>query len=284
MKKTHSPLRYPGGKKRLAGVISQICLDNKINGHYVEPFAGGASVALHLLFENRVKKITINDMDRSIYAFWHSVLNHADEMYGYIDKTPINIKNWKKQKRIQADKENAPLLELGFSTLFLNRTNFSGVITGGPIGGTRQKGKYKLDCRFNKEDIINRIKKISKKKRRISLSDSDCLELIKEPQKESDKIFYFDPPYYLKGRYLYLNYYKPSHHEKLASTIRNMKNTPWIVSYDDTEEINRIYSWVRQKKYFNLKHFANKTKEGKEVLFFNRDLILRDGLFENARI
>ena len=82
----YSPLRYPGGKNKLSKFISKICIDNNINGHYVEPYAGGASVALHLLIENRIKKITINDYDRSIYAFWHSVLWDTNKLCGLIEK------------------------------------------------------------------------------------------------------------------------------------------------------------------------------------------------------
>ena len=154
----YSPLRYPGGKKKLAKFIAKLCIDNKISGHYVEPYAGGASVALFLLFNKYVSEITINDKDRSIYAFWHSVLNDTSRLCKLIEKTDINVKNWRGQREIQKNKEKADLLELGFSTFFLNRTNHSGIIDGGIIGGVRQKGKYKINCRFNKKELIVRIK------------------------------------------------------------------------------------------------------------------------------
>ena len=149
--KFYSPLRYPGGKNKLAKFVALICEKNNINGHYIEPYAGGASVALFLLFNDYVKEITINDVDKSIYAFWHSVLYNTDELCELIQKTEINIDNWKKQREIQKNKEAATLLDLGFSTFFLNRTNFSGVINGGVIGGLKQWGKYKIDCRYNKK-------------------------------------------------------------------------------------------------------------------------------------
>ena len=151
---TYSPLRYPGGKNRLAPFIGKICFDNKITEHYVEPYSGGASVALFLLFEGFVEKITINDKDRSIYAFWYSVLNQSEELCNLIEETPITINEWKKQKEVQKNTDNVTLLELGFSTFFLNRTNRSGIIKAGVIGGYKQENIYKLDCRFNKEDLI----------------------------------------------------------------------------------------------------------------------------------
>ena len=281
MKKFYSPLRYPGGKSRLAKLISQICLDNKIKGRYVEPFCGGASVALYLLFEDKFKKIIINDLDKSIYAFWYSVLNNNDKLCKMVEETKIDIENWKKQKSIQKNKNkyesNKFLVKLGFSTLFLNRTNFSGIIRGGPLGGLDQRGKYKLDCKFKKEMIIKRIKEIAKRKDRIELYNLDCLELIKKIQKKYSKktIFYFDPPYYLKSPDLYMNYYTYEDHKKLASAIKNMKNMHWIVSYDNNEKIKFLYRWVKKKKEFSLKHFVNRIKNGKEVLFFENNLVLK---------
>lgn len=277
----YSPLRYPGGKNRLSKFISKICVHNNINGHYIEPFAGGSSVALHLLLEKKVNEITINDFDKSIYAFWHSVLNNTSKFCKLIEKTPITMDEWKKQKEIQKNKNKVSLLKLGFSTLFLNRTNFSGIITGGPLGGIKQKGKYKIDCRFNKNEIIKRIRKIAQKKDKINLYNLDALDLIDKIKKESSNkktIFYFDPPYYLKGSTLYLNSYTDKDHKKLSEAIKKIKNTYWIVSYDNTKEINKLYSWVKNKEFFNLKHFAYNPKEGKEVLFFKDSLIVENTL------
>ena len=277
----YSPLRYPGGKNRLSKFISKICVDNDIDGHYIEPFAGGASVALYLLIEKKVNEITINDFDKSIYAFWYSVLKNTTKLCKLIEQTPITIDEWKKQKEIQKNKNKKKysILKLGFSTLFLNRTNFSGIITGGPLGGIKQTGNYKIDCRFNKKEIIKRIKRISQEKDKINLYNLDALELIQKiKQKSSVKktIFYFDPPYYLKGSTLYLNSYTDRDHKNLSEAIKKIKNIYWIVSYDNTNEINKLYSWVEKKEYFNLKHFAHHTKEGKEVLFFNENLIVEN--------
>ncbi len=272
----YSPLRYPGGKNKLAKFIALICEKNNINGHYVEPYAGGASVALFLLLNNYISEITINDIDRSIYAFWYSVLNDTEKFCKLIKKTEISIENWKKFKEIQRYKEKVSLLELGFSTFFLNRTNFSGVINAGVIGGIEQKGRYKINCRFNKQNLINRIKKIAEHKDKIHIYNLDAMELVKKIQKKSKKmqtIFYFDPPYYLKGKSLYLNYYKYDDHKKVSDEIKKMKNSRWIVSYDNVLEIKTLYRGFKKIEY-SFYHIAHKPKEGKEVLFFNKNLII----------
>lgn len=272
----YSPLRYPGGKNKLAKFIAKICISNDINSHYVEPYAGGASVALYLLLEGIVSKITINDIDRSIYAFWHSILNNTNKLCRLIDETEVNIENWRQAKEVQKNKDKAPLLELGFSTFFLNRTNRSGIMKGGVIGGIKQDGLYKLDCRFNKQELIKRIKQIAKHKKNITLYRLDAAKLIELIQKESNNaqtIFYFDPPYYLKGESLYVNHYRHDDHKEISILIKAIKNIKWVVSYDNVPEIKAMYKSFKIKEY-SLLHVAHTAKQGKEILFFSKNLRL----------
>jgi len=271
----YSPLRYPGGKSKLSKFVALICKKNNINGHYIEPYAGGASVALYLLINNHVKEVTINDFDRSIYAFWYSVLNNTDALCRKIKYTEVTIENWKEQREIQKLKNSEKdLVRLGFSTLFLNRTNYSGIIDGGVIGGIKQQGAYKLDCRFNKQELIRRIKLIANHSERINLENLDALNLVKKIRLDANSIFYFDPPYYLKGPSLYMNAYKHNDHLRVSEAIRRIPNAQWIVSYDNTPEIDEMYpKEVRRLKY-SLLHTAHTVHEGKEILFFSNNLVL----------
>lgn len=281
----YSPLRYPGGKNRLAKFIANLCVENNINGHYVEPYSGGASVALYLLIKNVMQKITINDYDRSIYAFWYSVLNCTDKLCELIYNIEINVENWQKARAIQQNKENAKLLELGFSTFFLNRTNISGIIRGGIIGGKDQNGKFKIDCRYNKNELIKRIKLISIYKKQIDLHNLDAIDLIQNINKKSisnNSIFYFDPPYFQKGASLYMNHYTNSQHFEISQAIKKIKNFNWIISYDDTPEIEKIYNWVNKKRMikYSLNHSAYKSREGKEILFFSKNMLIPKRVFD----
>jgi DNA adenine methylase len=270
----YSPLRYPGGKNKLSSFLAKICVDNQIHGHYVEPFAGGASVALFLLLEGYVQNITINDKDRSIYAFWHSVINDCEKLCELITVTEVNSENWSIQRQVQRDKDTVSLLELGFSTLFLNRTNRSGIIKAGMIGGVNQAGEYKIDCRFNKEDIISRIRLIASNKDYINLCNMDANDLVDKvlaTAELSNTIFYFDPPYYLKAESLYMNYYKDEHHQEICEKIKSIQDVHWIVSYDDHKFINDLYHEFDTKRY-SFNHSAFSAREGREVLFFSPDL------------
>lgn len=272
----YSPLRYPGGKNKLAVFIAKICVDNNIKGHYIEPFAGGASVALFLLLEGYVKRITINDKDRSIYAMWYSILHHTDKLCELIANCEISVNTWKEQRAIQHKKNKVNLLTLGFSTLFLNRTNRSGILTGGIIGGINQTGNYKIDCRFNKSELIERIRFIATYKNKIKIYNKDAISLIDEinsKPKPKGSIIYFDPPYYDKGSSLYLNHYHGQDHLDVSNKIKEINDIHWIVSYDNVSAINALYNEYRKKEY-SFKHTAYESREGKEVLFFSPGLIL----------
>lgn len=271
----YSPLRYPGGKNKLSAFIAKICIDNNLNGHYVEPYSGGASVALFLLMEGFVDRITINDKDRSIYAFWHSVLNKTKKLCERIENVELTIEEWKKQKKIQSNKMEADLFDLGFSTFYLNRTNHSGIINAGVMGGMEQNGNYLMDCRFNKSDLIQRIESIAKFKKNIRLYKKDAIKLIDKIQKESlndNVVFYFDPPYYLKASTLYMNHYEDKNHKNVSDKIKSIKNIKWIVSYDNVPEIQKLYVDC-PKKEFSFKHTAYEIREGKEILFFSDNIV-----------
>jgi len=272
----YSPLRYPGGKNKLSPFIAQICIDNKITGHYIEPYSGGASVALFLLLEGYAEKITINDKDRSIYAFWFSVLYRTRKLCALIENAKFTIEEWRKQKKIQNNKEQADLLDLGFSTFYLNRTNRSGIINGGMIGGLEQDGTYLMDCRFNKKDLIDRIKLIAQKKRQIKLYNKDAIKLIdsvlKESLQEGNTIFYFDPPYHQKADTLYMNHYENKDHKQVCDKIKSIERIKWIVSYDNVELIKKLYSGYPCKE-FSFKHTAYKSRDGQEILFMSKNLV-----------
>ena len=198
----YSPLRYPGGKSKLTPYILETLKLNQLEGGtYVEPFAGGAAIAWYLLIQDHVENVYINDLNLSLYSFWHSVLNQPEQLCRLIEDTPVTIEEWYKQRNIQKSNTSS-LIEKGFSTFFLNRTNRSGIIKGGVIGGMSQLGKYKLDCRYNKERLINLINEISVRKDRINLTNLDAVDFITEvlPTIDNKCLVNIDPPYYVKGK------------------------------------------------------------------------------------
>ncbi|MBQ8484731.1 MAG: DNA adenine methylase [Bacteroidaceae bacterium] len=276
MNKFVSPLRYPGGKLKVVDYIKQLFeMNDLMDGTYIEPYVGGASVALTLLFSEYASKIIINDIDRSIYAFWYSVLEETEELCRRISDTPVNMEMWKRQSEVQENKDDVELFDLGFSTFFLNRTNRSGILKGGVIGGKEQQGTWKIDARYNKKDLIERIESIAEYKDRIELTRMDAVELIKHIKHPLDKTFcYLDPPYYAKGRDLYLNYYNDDDHKAIAKTIKRYKGK-WIISYDAEPFIIELYKVYRQKEFY-LSYSAGKPAKGKEIMVFSEGLLIPD--------
>ena len=271
--KNISPLRYPGGKSQVYDYVRELVVANNATT-YIEPYMGGMGIALRLLLNKDVNKIMVNDYDKSIYAFWYSVLNYTDQLIEIIENTPVTIEEWKNQRNIQQNKNNCDnLLLLGFSTLFLNRTNRSGIIKAGVIGGLKQEGDYKLDCRFNKKKTIEKIKLIASMKNRIKLYNMDAEEFIRlNISRTKNSFTFFDPPYYLKGPGLYTNFYNHENHLSLAKTIKKyMSNKKWILTYDISEEIFKMYNDFRNEKYY-LNYSVTKPSKGIEYIFYSEQL------------
>ncbi len=276
MNKFVSPLRYPGGKLKVVDYVKRLFEANDLlDGTYIEPYAGGASVALTLLFSEYASRIRINDIDRSIFAFWHSVLNETEALCRMITDTPVNMDVWQVQREVQARKQDAELLELGFSTFFLNRTNRSGILSGGVIGGKEQTGNFLIDARYNKKNLIERIESVAEYADRIELTSMDAVELIKSIRRPAEKSFcYLDPPYYVKGRDLYLNYYNDDDHRDIAKAIKKYKGK-WIISYDAVPFISELYKGFRQKEYY-LSYSAGNPSKGKEIIVYSDGLVVPD--------
>lgn len=276
MTRFFSPLRYPGGKLKISEYIKLIIKTNNLNdGHYVEPYAGGASVALDLLINEYVSHIHINDIDLAIYSFWEAVLNDTDNLSKKIKDIEISVDEWHRQKYIINNKHEFSSLEIGFSAFFLNRSNRSGILNAGIIGGLNQEGTWKIDARFNKEDLIKRIQLISNYKDRINLTNMDAVEYLNliDNVLPQNTLLYLDPPYYKKGKDLYINYYNHDDHDEIAKKISELVNRYWLISYDNEEAIKSLYSEYRQQIY-TLNYSVGKASKGSEVIIYNNNLFV----------
>lgn len=270
MGKFYSPLRYPGGKNRIFKFVSNLFHENKIVGAgYAEPYAGGAGLALRLLFEGYVDHIYINDFDLSIYSFWKAIVEQPDLFCSWIENCDVSMETWHNCKEIQRNGSD-DYFDLATSTFFLNRTNVSGIIKGGVIGGAAQKGKHKISARFNKDDLISRIKKISSYRSQISISNLDGIDFLKEIEANTQDIFiYLDPPYYKKGADLYMNFFQENDHAALSEYVKKLNNK-WMISYDYHENIIRLYDDQKCLSYTLSQNTSNKM--GTELLVFSVDI------------
>lgn len=287
----HSPLRYPGGKACLTRFITELAeANNCVGGTYVELYAGGAGAALNLLFNGVFNRIHINDYDYRIYCLWSSILNNTDNFTRLIGETNVNIEEWHKQREIYRSGKAADPLLPGFATFFLNRTNRSGIIyKAGPIGGLAQKGNYLIDVRYNKANLIKRVEHIAQWKHSITLTNTDAIHILEclddyRYGPEEPVFIYLDPPYYKKGKKLYLNNYDHQDHENLRVSISALNSKlKWLISYDNVSEIRKLYSGFRMSS-FDLNYTLQNKRFGSELLVFSNALTLIDKITVNQRV
>lgn len=274
-----SPLRYPGGKSLMTNFFVDLFLRNRLQEIvYVEPYAGGAGAAINLLLNNYVDEIVINDANIGIYSFWNALINESDRFIQTISVIPVTLEEWYKQRSVLY-KSQGPSFELGVATFFMSRTNRSGVIFGGAIGGSTEEkqneAKYRIDCRFNKQDLIQRLETIAINKNRIKVSNENALTLLR--QLDNNVFVYLDPPYYVKGKSLYMNHYSVKDHEDLANFLQNEANFNWVLSYDDVPQIREMYANSDLYR-FPLKYTVSKKQIGYELLTHSVDLVFPDSL------
>ncbi|MHB8448971.1 MAG: DNA adenine methylase [Mycobacteriales bacterium] len=273
MSRYPSPLRYPGGKGKVANFVKLVMLDNDLLGAgYVEPYAGGASVALSLLFEDYANHIHINDVNPGVHAFWEACLQDPDELCRRIVKTPVTIKTWRAQREVHRDTTSQGI-DLAFATFFLNRTNRSGIIAGGVIGGLDQTGPWKIDARYNTAELVARIRKVARFASRITLTKTDAAALLDSwTTREEWALLYLDPPYYVKGGDLYEHFYHHDDHVRIARLVTQLSH-PWLVSYDAAPEIIAIYDGETARTY-GLHYSANARVTGSEVMYSSPNLVM----------
>jgi DNA adenine methylase len=272
-----SPLRYPGGKSRIFPFVTKLFYENDLIGtSYAEPYAGGCGLALKLLFGEFVDKIYINDLDRAIYAFWKTVLDYPEDLCKWIIDVKVDIATWRKYKHVYVNNATFSDLELAKATFFLNRTNVSGVMTGGMIGGLAQESKYGIDARFYRSESVNKIQRIAALKERIQVSDMDGITFVRRLDRRKESIFiYLDPPYVHKASELYMNHYSRKDHKRLSRFVKQMKKQ-WMLSYDQNDFVLQLYD-ERKKLFHSLNRGTSKNVVGNEIIVFSDNLS-----FENS--
>lgn len=271
---TYALLRYPGGKAKLAPFIKNVLEENSLcDSYYVEPYAGGGGTALSLLFTEYSRHIYLNDISYPLYCLWSAILNNTEYLTRRISDVRITPVTWTRQKHVLRSPQEYRPEQVGFAFLFLNRTNRSGIIKGGMIGGKSQAGRWKLDARFTRAELVRRVEAIAEYRNRISIYNMDAMAFMRTIVCElpANTLIYLDPPYYLKGSRLYPDYYHHDDHACIASYVQREVEQPWIVTYDNVDEISRLYSRCRSLTY-NLNYSASTHRKGTEVMFFSDSL------------
>lgn len=261
-----SPLRYPGGKASMASLLKAIRQLNDMEGHAIaEPFAGGAGASLTLLHRGDVDRVLLNDLDPHIYDFWQASVHSTAEMIDRLDEAPISVHEWRRWREVYK-KGAVSQVERGFATLYLNRCNRSGIIwNGGIIGGLAQEGPWKIDARFNKAALRQRLEWLGQKREQIIVSNRDGIECL-DTRDLRQALWFIDPPYVTKGRTLYMDTLDIEYHQSLAIHLQNANRTDWVLTYDDCPLVRQLYDGWATVKQFPLLYSAAGRRLGREVL------------------
>lgn len=267
MPTTLTPLRYPGGKTRLLEFFRELLISNELVGcAYVEPFAGGAGVAIGLLRQEFVSDVYINDINPGIYSFWNTVKSDPDYLCRRIRNVRVTMNVRSRQKRVLANWQEHEEREVAFATLFLNRVNRSGILDGGAIGGTNQSGKWKIDARFTRKTLTDKIEKLARLAHRVHVYGTDAVKFLRSVSRKlsKDDVVYLDPPYFNRARDLYLDFFQLDDHRRLAEFIKELPQN-WVVTYDLDDRACDLYTNCTQYSYA-LRYSANRPSTGMELL------------------
>lgn len=267
----------------MAGLLQQIRKLNGFGGRAIaEPFAGGAGASISLLYMEETERIYLNDADPAIFDFWWTLTNRPTPFITQIERVELTMDEWRRQRTAYCSTAPISRLKRGFAAFYLNRCNRSGIIiNGGPIGGVDQKGEWKIDARFNRQNLQTRCKKVAEYADRISVSCLDGIEFVKSLDADST-LFFIDPPYFNKGSLLYLNLLNDDYHAELAARLKSMNDAAWVVTYDDCPEIRSLYEGWATIRPFGLRYAAADRRNGKEILIVPKGMRLPTSQSSNA--
>lgn len=272
MATTYTPIRYPGGKTKLYPEIRAILEMNDLLGHpYAELFAGGAGLAIKLLLKGDVSSIVINDYDRAVYCMWGAIVNHAEEMCEFIDSAVLDIETWKKMRDMYQNHDGVGDFELGKAAFYLNRTNVSGILSGGVIGGLEQTGNYKMDVRFNRRTLKKKVMDIAARRDDIEVTRLDAEDFVDDRMGDSELFAYLDPPYVQKGPGLYRSAFDEAKHRSLARKVGDARSK-WVVTYDADKLIDDIYGNY-ERGDLEISYTANVKTVGREKIILGPGLV-----------
>ncbi|MDE1557871.1 MULTISPECIES: DNA adenine methylase [Actinotignum] len=265
-----SPLRYPGGKAKLAGFLSKILDSDGGIRRYVEPYAGGAGAGIALLSSGQVNELHINDLDPAVYSFWKLFKNNVDRLVSFIENVPLDVEQWNYQRTIYRE-ALCPSPELGLAFFYLNRTNRSGILNAGVIGGKKQTGNYKMDARFNRGALVKRVTDLIPHLDQMLVTNKDGRDIISAYGNDESTLLYIDPPYVQAGSRLYLNAFDGYDHMSLANVIHEYPEGRWVITYDNHPLVRDLY----RNDYcvpLSITYSAHKKTTAQELLITSRYL------------
>ncbi|QOT19275.1 DNA adenine methylase [Paenarthrobacter sp. YJN-5] len=270
-----SPLRYPGGKARMAPWLTDTFegllgpMDVEI---WLEPFGGGAGAALTALCTGKVPEAWIVEANPALAAFWTTVMNDGPALAARVERTIPTLALFQESREnvgAALAGEHLNVFDLGLSAFILNRCSRSGMIlpSVGPIGGKMQAGQHTIAARFNAGALADRIRAVHALGDRFKVFAGDGISFLEDLPDSGvqDEVFCFvDPPYIGVGNDLYAVGMDDDLHQRLARAL-NRLTTPWLLTYDAHPRVPLLYPGSHVVE-FDIPHTAGSSRVGTEYL------------------
>ena len=237
-----SPLRYPGGKSRVAKLLCQYIPPHT---EYREPFVGGGAI---FFYKPKVEKNWINDLHPGLYALWRTLRDHFPEFADLCkaqDTTDLRatFDYWINRFDLMKAEGNAQLVERAVQYYFINRTVWTGRVVFDPARRSRlyfsnPEGWGKL------EKKLRHLRACAEKLRGVRITCKPFEKCLGGATPET--FIYADPPYYRDSldtptSRLYEGHFAIEQHESLRDLLANCPARV-MISYDDRPEVRRLYS------------------------------------------
>ena len=273
-----SPLRYPGGKRRLVRYMDRFFELNELRPDlFVEPFAGGASVSLHVLQRGLAERVILVDRDPLVAGFWKTVFDLAGSewLINQVETIPVTLERWHYFKEAQPANDR----ERALACLFLNRTSFSGILhwRAGPLGGHAQRSDYPIGCRFPRETLVRRIREISAYRDRVTVWGESWRRALtrvaqmQEARTVGSVCYYLDPPFFEKADHLYRHHFEERDHAELRDALLVLEED-WILSYDVAEGLHRLWDGADSRRAHIELLYNMPQRVAREAILSNLDL------------
>ena len=236
---TLSPFRYPGGKSRLrATVISWMRGLGFRPTHFVEPFAGGASVGLAVAELDLADHVTLAEIDPDVAAVWQVILN------GQADAFARRIRNFslshESATEVVGKKPNDTLAK-AFRCLLLNRISRAGIMAPGSGWLNQGENGNGIHSRWYPETLAQRVESTHALRAKLTFDPRDGLEVLRSFSTKPRAIAFVDPPYVVKGRGAGRRLYTHCDVdcEKLFEIVKRFLG-PMIITYHRSVIIERL--------------------------------------------
>ena len=249
MEEMNSPFRYAGGKFYARKLILK---NIPPHSHYIEPFAGGASI---FFAKPKAAKNWLNDIDKGLINCLRVIRDYPEKLIKRLAPEEASKTRHHYYKNSYKPKNT---LDEAFRWYYLNRTSYSGIMNMkncfwgyGP--------KYSM----RPENWPRNIERTSRKLQGVKLTSLDFEKVLAKAP--NDSFLFIDPPYYNadQNKFYTHAFSKEDHHRLRDKLHLNAHRYKFLLTYDNSPEVRELYSWANELSEKEWNYTINRTDDQK---------------------